>query len=312
MAVKDACEQLKARIAPYRDKLPNAPFAEVVKAAFFDRVPLSATGFYKTPDIGYPWQNCGSLLPAEDVLKSRPDGDPRRTEKPARLYHYWTQGVAGKCSTPTRVAAHRRKATEVEVDCLTGHWTILRTDMCMDVGQSLNPAVDYGQIVGAFTQGFGLFTFEESLWLQNGRIFSKGPGNYKIPTFADVPQEMNVWLHKDSDFAGLRTIHVRAHSVAARPDVYCPVEPWCRRATSLPVSIPILLQSSSHPCSGASVMLAIRDALASARKDNGVTDIQPFELPLTCERIRLAVGDKLATQGQVKAKDGEKSFFVYI
>jgi xanthine dehydrogenase/oxidase len=59
-------------------------------------------------------------------------------------------------------------------------------------------------------------------------------------------------------------------------------------------------------------MLAIRDALASARKDNGVTDFQPFELPLTCERIRLSVGDKLATQGQVQAKDGEKSFFVYI
>jgi xanthine dehydrogenase/oxidase len=58
MAVKDACEQLNARIAPYQEKLPNAPFAEVVKAAFFDRVPLSATGFYKTPDIGYPWQNC--------------------------------------------------------------------------------------------------------------------------------------------------------------------------------------------------------------------------------------------------------------
>jgi hypothetical protein len=56
----------------------------------------------------------------------------------------------------------------------------------------------------------GLYTFEESLWLQNGRIFTKGPGAYKIPTFADVPQEFNVWLHKDSDFAGLRTIHVRS------------------------------------------------------------------------------------------------------
>lgn len=71
--------------------------------------------------------------------------------------------------------------TEVELDTLTGDSTVLRTDLMMDIGRSINPALDYGQIEGAFVQGQGLFTMEESLWTKSGELFTKGPGTYKIP-----------------------------------------------------------------------------------------------------------------------------------
>ena len=80
-------------------------------------------------------------------------------------------------------------------------------DIKMDVGRSINPAIDYGQIEGAFIQGQGLFTTEESLWQRStGGIFTKGPGAYKIPGFRDIPQEFNVSLLKDVQWENLRTI----------------------------------------------------------------------------------------------------------
>ena len=64
----------------------------------------------------------------------------------------------------------------------------------MDVGDSLNPAIDIGQVEGAFTQGMGMFTMEECVFLKDGRLFTTGPGSYKIPSFSDVPIELNVSL----------------------------------------------------------------------------------------------------------------------
>ena len=108
------------------------------------------------------------------------------------MFFYFTQGVA---------------AAEVEIDTLTGDWTTRRADIKMDVGRSINPAIDYGQIEGAFVQGQGLFTTEESLWLRGtGGVATKGPGNYKIPGFRDIPQEFNVSLLKDVNWENLRTI----------------------------------------------------------------------------------------------------------
>ena len=71
---------------------------------------------------------------------------------------------------------------------------ILRSDLLMDVGNSLNPAIDIGQVEGAFTQGLGLFTMEECVVLKDGRLFTNGPGNYKIPSCSDIPIELNVSL----------------------------------------------------------------------------------------------------------------------
>jgi xanthine dehydrogenase/oxidase len=182
-AIWNACEQLNERLAPYREKLgPDASMKDLAHAAYFDRVNLSAQGFYRTPDIGYIWgANTG------------------------QMFFYFTQGVA---------------VAEVEIDTLTGDWTCRRADLKMDVGRSINPAIDYGQIEGAFVQGQGLFTTEESLWHRaSGGIFTKGPGAYKIPGFRDIPQVFNVSLLKDVQWENLRTIQ-RSRGVGEFPSPF--------------------------------------------------------------------------------------------
>ncbi|KAH7021233.1 xanthine dehydrogenase [Microdochium trichocladiopsis] len=275
-AVWNACEQLNARLAPYREKLgPDATMKELAHAAYFDRVNLSANGFYKTPEIGYTWG-----------------------ENKGKMFFYFTQGVT---------------AAEVEIDCLTGTWTCLRADIKMDVGRSINPSIDYGQIEGAFLQGLGLFTMEESLWLRNGpaagSLFTKGPGAYKIPGFRDVPQVFNVSLLKGVTWENLRTIQ-RSRGVG---------EP------------PLFM--------GSAVFFAIRDALKGARAQYGVKALLAehggglsgggagetatngedkadgllrLESPATPERIRLSCVDPIMEKARVVPKDGEKNFFIAI
>lgn len=245
-AIWNACSQLNERLAPYRDKLgADATMKQLAHAAYFDRVNLSANGFYKTPDIGYVWgPNTG------------------------QMFFYFTQGVA---------------AAEVEVDTLTGDWTARRVDLEMDVGRSINPAIDYGQIEGAFVQGMGLFTMEESLWHRaSGQIFTRGPGNYKIPGFRDVPQRFNVSLLKDVNWENLRTIQ-RSRGVG---------EP------------PLFL--------GSCVFFAIRDALKAARAHHGCRDLLSLRSPATVERIRISCADPIVKRSLVAAQEGEKSFFVSI
>ena len=147
-AAFNACEQINARLKPYREKLgPEATMKDLAHAAYFDRVNLSANGFYKTPEIGYIW----GPNPADPSL-----------ENTGKMFFYFTQGVC---------------AAEVIIDTLTGDWSPVRTDIKMDVGRSINPAIDYGQIEGAYVQGQGLFTTEESLWMRStGQIFTRGPG----------------------------------------------------------------------------------------------------------------------------------------
>lgn len=262
-AIFNACEQLNTRLQPYREKLgPAATMKELAHAAYFDRVNLSAQGFYKTPEIGYTWG-----------------------ENTGKMFFYFTQGVA---------------AAEVEVDTLTGSWTCLRADVKMDVGRSINPAIDYGQIQGAFVQGMGLFTMEESLWLRNGpqtgNLFTRGPGAYKIPGFRDVPQVFNVSLLKGVEWKDLRTIQ-RSRGVG---------EP------------PLFM--------GSAVFFAVRDALKAARGMYGVKartvadgDVDSeedgllrLESPATTERIRLACVDPIMQRARVLPKEGEKSFFIAI
>ena len=245
-AIFNACEQLNERLKPYKEKLgKDAKMKDLVHAAYFDRVNLSANGFYKTPDIGYMWgPNTG------------------------QMFYYFTQGVT---------------AAEVEIDTLTGDWTCLRADIKMDVGRSINPAIDYGQIEGAFVQGQGLFTTEESLWHRaSGQLFTKGPGTYKIPGFRDIPQVFNVSLLKDVEWENLRTIQ-RSRGVG---------EP------------PLFM--------GSSVFFAIRDALRAARKQYGVENVLQLQSPATPERIRVSCADPIIKRAYVEPKEGEKSFFLSI
>ncbi|CAL3968529.1 unnamed protein product [Diplocarpon coronariae] len=249
MAVKNACDQLNERLQPFRETYgKDAPMRTLAHAAYLDRVSLAAAGYWKMPKIGYKW---GSY----DV----------KTVKP--MYYYFTQGVA---------------VSEVELDVLTGSHTVLRTDIKMDIGRSINPAIDYGQIEGAFVQGQGLFTMEESLWTRSGQLFTRGPGTYKIPGFSDIPQEFNVSFLQGVDWSHLRSI--QSSKGVGEPPLFL----------------------------GATVLFALREAVCSARRDNGVEEILIMDSPATAERLRLAVGDEILKAGTVVQREGERSFFVSV
>jgi xanthine dehydrogenase/oxidase len=264
-AIFNACAQLNERLAPYRERLgPGASMHDIASAAYFDRVNLSAQGFYKTPDIGYVWG-----------------------ANEGQMFFYFTQGVA---------------AAEVEVDTLTGDWTCVRADVKMDVGRSINPAIDYGQIEGAFVQGMGLFMMEESLWFRGGpmrgQLATRGPGTYKIPGFRDIPQVFNVSILKDVAWENLQTIQ-RSRGVG---------EP------------PLFM--------GSAVFFAVRDALKAARRQWGVVPrtlgdartvegqgedgFLSLESPATPERIRISCADPIVTRARVRPREGEESFFISI
>ncbi|CAH0406917.1 unnamed protein product [Chilo suppressalis] len=223
MAVLEACQKLVKRLQPYKEKNPNGKWEDWVIAAYLDRVSLSATGFHATPDIGYDFKT--------------------NTGKP---FNYFTFGVA--CS-------------EVEIDCLSGDHQVIRTDIVMDLGESINPAIDIGQIEGAFVQGYGLFTMEELIYSPTGTLYSRGPGAYKIPGFGDIPQEFNVSLLKGA------------------PN---PRAVYSSKAVGEP---PLFLAST--------VFFAIKDAIRAARADAGVPLYFDLESPATSARIRMACEDHI-------------------
>lgn len=134
----------------------STAFADLVREAWAARVQLSATGFYKTPKIGW------------DRVAGR-----------GRPFYYFACGAA--CS-------------EVAVDTLTGEYRVERVDIRHDAGHSLNPAIDLGQIEGGFVQGMGWLTTEELWWDDGGRLRTHAPSTYKIPACGDRPRVFNVAL----------------------------------------------------------------------------------------------------------------------
>ena len=132
------------------------PFARVAGWAYQARVSLSSTGFYSTPKI--TWD---------------------RVQGKGRPFLYFAYGAA---------------VTEVVIDTLTGENRILRTDILHDTGNSLNPALDIGQIEGAYVQGAGWLTTEELVWDGRGRLTTHAPSTYKIPACSDRPRVFNVAL----------------------------------------------------------------------------------------------------------------------
>ncbi|WP_296243859.1 MULTISPECIES: xanthine dehydrogenase molybdopterin binding subunit [unclassified Psychrobacter] len=131
-------------------------FADFILLAYQHRISLSSTGYYKTPKIFYD-----------------------RSKAWGRPFFYFALGAA---------------CAEVEIDTLTGEYKVLRCDILHDVGQSINPAVDIGQIEGAFVQGMGWLTTEELIWDKKGNLASNSPANYKIPTAHDLPKQWSVKL----------------------------------------------------------------------------------------------------------------------
>ena len=197
-------------------------FVEVVKQAYFARVQLWSDGFYATP--GLHWNR--------ETMQGKP-------------FYYFAYGAA---------------VSEVVVDTLTGEWKLLRADVLHDVGRSLNPAIDIGQVEGAFIQGMGWLTTEELVWLpadapRAGLLATHAPSTYKIPTANDCPPVFDVRLY-DADNAA-ETVH-RSKAVG---------EP------------PLLLPFS--------VFFAIRDAISAA---GGHRVDPPLQAPATPEAILTALG----------------------
>ncbi|XP_070430329.1 xanthine dehydrogenase/oxidase isoform X12 [Equus przewalskii] len=227
-AVYEACQTILKRLEPFKRKNPSGSWEDWVIAAYQDAVSLSATGFYKAPDVGYSFETNS--------------GNP---------FNYFSYGVA--CS-------------EVEIDCLTGDHKNLRTDIVMDVGSSLNPAIDIGQVEGAFVQGLGLFTLEELQYSPEGSLYTRGPSTYKIPTFDSIPIEFRVSLLRDSP--NKKAIY--ASKAVGEPPLFL----------------------------AASVFFAIKDAIRAARaqhKDYDMKELFRLDSPATQEKIRNACVDKFTT-----------------
>uniref|UniRef100_A0A0N5BDQ5 Xanthine dehydrogenase n=1 Tax=Strongyloides papillosus TaxID=174720 RepID=A0A0N5BDQ5_STREA len=216
-AVKDACEKIMKLLEPIKEKNKGGSWEEWIKEAYECRIPLSATGF--------------SIIETEDIDFTK--------KSIANAYSYCVYGAA--CS-------------EVELDCLTGSHRILRSDVVMDIGDSINPAIDIGQIEGAFIQGYGYFTMEEVVFNNDGVRLSNNCSKYRIPGSSDIPREFNVKLLKgSSNKKGI----------------------FSSKAVGEP---PLIL--------GSSVYFAIKEAIKSYRKDNGFYDYFSMDAPATCENIR--------------------------
>ena len=253
MAALDACEKIKQRLVEFAAETYGVSadsvrfennqvnvgeqqfgWAEFVQQAYMARVSLSSNGFYSTPKIHYD-----------------------RGTGQGRPFLYYANGAA---------------CAEVVVDTLTGEYKTMRVDILHDVGQSLNPAVDIGQIEGGFVQGMGWLTTEELVYSDEGRLLSNGPATYKIPAVSDAPPDFRVAL--------------LPHSPNREATVFR------SKAVGEP---PLML--------GMAVWSALRDAVSS------VADYRyspPLDTPATPERVLQAVTATerwVAAQGEPSCKN---------
>ncbi len=235
-AAQDAARQIRERLAAYAVKLyggdaaavvfaanhvhvngHEVPFPVLVQKAYLARVQLWSDGFYATPKLHW---------------------DPKTMS--GNPFSYFAYGAA---------------VAEVVVDTLTGEWKLLRADALYDAGKSLNPAIDIGQVEGAFIQGMGWLTTEELWWNPAGKLMTHAPSTYKIPGVSDCPEDFRVRLYDNSNVED--SIH-RSKAVG---------EP------------PLLLPFS--------VFFAIRDAVSSV---GGHQVNPPLNAPATSEAILNAIG----------------------
>ncbi|ALK95895.1 aldehyde oxidase [Massilia sp. WF1] len=234
-AAQDAARRIRERLAAFAAKQHGGapeqvrfaldtvfvngqeiPFGELVAKAYLARTQLWSDGYYATP--GLSW-------------------DPKTMT--GRPFSYFAYGAA---------------VSEVIVDTLTGEWKLLRADALYDAGKSLNPAIDIGQVEGAFIQGMGWLTTEELWWNEGGKLMTHAPSTYKIPAVSDCPEDFRVRLFENRNVED--SIH-RSKAVG---------EP------------PLLLPFS--------VFFAIRDAISSV---GGHKRNPPLSAPATCEAILNAI-----------------------
>ncbi|MCZ6858824.1 MAG: xanthine dehydrogenase molybdopterin binding subunit [Alphaproteobacteria bacterium] len=208
-------------------------FNELVRAAYMARVSLSATGFYRTPKIHFD----------------------RKTAR-GRPFYYFAYGAA---------------VSEVVIDTLTGEYRLVRVDILHDVGKSINPAMDIGQIEGGFLQGMGWLTMEELCWNEGGALTTHAPSTYKIPAASDWPEDVRIDIYR----------HGRNR------------EPTIHRSKA--VGEPPLMLAIS-------VFQAIGDAVAATCEHRIVPRL---DAPATPERVLLALEDMRAMLANEKAEAAE-------
>jgi len=160
-------------------------FDDFIKLAYLNRVELFSNGYYKTPKIYY------------DEAKKR-----------GRPFYYYSYGAC---------------VSEVIVDCLTGEYKLLAVDILHDVGASLNPAIDMGQIVGGFIQGMGWLCSEELKWSDSGELLTTGASTYKIPAIGDTPEHFNVTI-KPNTSNHENTIH--KSKAVGEPPLMLAISTW--------------------------------------------------------------------------------------
>ncbi len=263
MAVLDACEQIMERLAPLKAEAlavdgtewSDPTWKKLAYTAYVSRINLSAQGFYAVPSdrCGYDW----------DIETAPGPGNAER----GKPFNYFTQGVC---------------CAEVEIDCLTGDSHLIRTDIVMDIGKSINPALDVGQIEGAFIQGYGWCTMEDMAWgdsqhkwIRPGQLFTKGPGTYKIPAFNDVPRDFRVHLFdRENKYA------VHSSKAVGEPPFFL----------------------------GSAAFFAIRDAIDSARNERGYNDYFALQSPATSERIRMSCSDEFTERCMLPSSGNHAEF----
>lgn len=194
------------------DKFKTITFSESIKKAYTRRVNLSAQGFYATPNLHFD--------------KQKQQGKP---------FHYFVFGLS---------------ISEIQLDILTGHHKILRTDILHDTGSSINKAIDIGQIEGAFIQGMGWCTMEEIKWDKKGNVMNNSPDTYKIPGIRNIPAIFNVEIFKNN--SNSKTVY-KSKAVGEPPFLY-----------------------------GLSVFFAIKNALNSINDNNESINLN---IPATNEKI---------------------------
>ena len=179
-AIMNATAQMRARLAPVAANLlgcketdvsfannmahgggKSVAWTAVAKQAWMDRVGLSVTGFYMTPEIKYDFATLTG-----------------------HAFYYYCYGAS---------------VSEVEIDTRTGEWWLKAVDIVHDAGKSINPAIDKGQIEGGYVQGMGWLTMEECIWDKKGKFLTHGPSTYKIPVAGDIPEHFNVTLFDGSN-----------------------------------------------------------------------------------------------------------------
>jgi xanthine dehydrogenase large subunit len=185
---------------------------ELIRACYLSRVSLGERVFFSTQ--GLDWN------------AEKGSGNP---------FRYFTKGCA---------------VSEVAIDRFTGALRVLRSDLLMDIGKSINPGIDRGQLTGAFIQGMGWLTTEEMRYAANGELLSHSPTTYKIPNIQDLPATFNVdWIENDTN-----VVNVRSSKAVGEPPLVLAISVWCAVKNALSYVSGTELAKLEAPATGEEIL----------------------------------------------------------